>query len=71
MISVELISYNGEKYIRRQLESILNQLPEDGEVVVSDDGSTDSTRDIVFRSSYCCTGDMGIMCQILTKIIYG
>ena len=47
MISVALISYNGEKYIRRQLESILNQLPEDGEVVVSDDGSTDATRDIV------------------------
>ena len=47
MISVALKSYNAEKYIRRQLESILNQLPEDGEVVVSDDGSTDATRDIV------------------------
>ena len=47
MISVALISYNGEKYIRHQLESILRQLPQDGEVVVSDDGSTDATRQIV------------------------
>lgn len=47
MISVALISYNGEKYIRHQLESILCQLPQDGEVVVSDDGSTDATRQIV------------------------
>ena len=47
MISVALISYNGEKYIRHQLESILCQLPQDGEVEVSDDGSIHATRQIV------------------------
>ena len=46
-ISVCLASYNGEKYIRAQLESILSQLPEDGELIVSDDGSKDSTPEIV------------------------
>lgn len=46
-ISVVLASYNGEKYIREQLESILCQLPKKAEVIVSDDGSSDSTREIV------------------------
>ena len=48
-LSVALSTYNGEKYIEKQLQSILNQkLPVD-EVVISDDGSTDSTIDIVNR----------------------
>lgn len=47
MISVCIATYNGEKYIREQLDSILSQLGPDDEVVVSDDGSTDSTLDIV------------------------
>lgn len=47
MISVCLATYNGEKFIREQLDSILSQLGPDDEVVVSDDGSTDSTLDIV------------------------
>ncbi|WP_233189466.1 glycosyltransferase family 2 protein [Geothermobacter hydrogeniphilus] len=47
MISVCLASHNGEKYIRRQLESILAQLVPTDEVVVSDDSSTDATLRIV------------------------
>ena len=43
MISVCIASYNGEKYIVEQLQSILSQLGEKDEVIVSDDGSTDST----------------------------
>lgn len=43
MISVCIASYNGGKYIRRQLESILIQLDQEDEVVISDDGSTDNT----------------------------
>ena len=46
-ISVALASYNGEKYIASQLESILQNLSEQDEIVVSDDGSTDRTREIV------------------------
>jgi len=47
MISVALCTYNGEKYITSQIESILNQsLPVD-EIVVCDDGSSDSTLDIL------------------------
>lgn len=43
MISVCLASYNGEKYIEKQLESILPQLSYDDEVIISDDGSSDKT----------------------------
>ncbi|MDR3326769.1 MAG: glycosyltransferase [Prevotellaceae bacterium] len=47
MVSVCISTYNGEKYIRRQVESILIQLSEDDEVVISDDNSTDSTVEIL------------------------
>lgn len=43
MISVCVAAYNGEKYIAQQLDSILIQLAEDDEVIVSDDGSVDGT----------------------------
>ena len=46
-ISVCMATYNGEKYIKEQLESILPQLSEQDEVIVSDDGSSDHTLDIV------------------------
>lgn len=47
MVSVVLASYNGEKYIKKQLESILIQLNPNDEIIISDDGSTDSTLNIV------------------------
>lgn len=43
MISVCMATYNGEKYIAEQIKSILPQLEEEDELVVSDDGSTDNT----------------------------
>tara|TARA_R110000744_G_scaffold89196_1_gene173545 strand:+ start:16008 stop:16691 length:684 start_codon:yes stop_codon:yes gene_type:complete len=39
--------FNGEKFIREQLDSILLQLGEHDEVVISDDGSTDQTLSII------------------------
>ncbi|MFD2571263.1 glycosyltransferase family 2 protein [Spirosoma soli] len=42
-ISVCIATYNGEKYIKKQLLSILPQLSENDEVIISDDNSTDST----------------------------
>lgn len=47
MISVCMATYNGEKYIEEQLKSILSQLGENDEVIVSDDSSTDNTLAIV------------------------
>ena len=42
-VSVCIATYNGEKYIHRQLTSILDQLNDDDEVIVVDDCSTDRT----------------------------
>ena len=46
-ISVCIATYNGEKYIKEQLSSILSQLEENDEVIISDDSSTDNTIQIV------------------------
>ncbi len=43
MISVAIATYNGEKYIEKQLASILNQTVKVDEVVICDDRSTDNT----------------------------
>lgn len=47
MISVCIATYNGEKYIKEQLDSIIPQLGHEDEIVISDDGSSDSTLDII------------------------
>ncbi|QJC55777.1 Putative glycosyltransferase EpsE [Polaromonas vacuolata] len=46
-ISVAMATFNGEKYLREQLDSILNQTFLPYEMVICDDGSTDGTIDIV------------------------
>jgi glycosyltransferase involved in cell wall biosynthesis len=46
-ISVAIATFNGEKYIKNQITSILNQLDENAEIIVSDDGSTDKTIEIL------------------------
>jgi glycosyltransferase involved in cell wall biosynthesis len=45
--SVAMCTYNGEKYIKEQLESILNQTVSIDEIVICDDGSSDKTTDII------------------------
>ena len=47
MTSVALCTYNGERYIREQLQSIFNQSMPVDEVVIGDDGSSDATMAIL------------------------
>lgn len=47
MVSVALATYNGEKYIRVQMDSILSNLELEDEIIVSDDGSSDQTLSII------------------------
>lgn len=47
MISVCMGTYNGGKYVDRQLCSILEQLGPEDEVVISDDSSSDGTLEII------------------------
>jgi glycosyltransferase involved in cell wall biosynthesis len=45
--SVAICTYNGEKYIREQIDSILNQTQKVDEIVVCDDRSSDKTIEII------------------------
>lgn len=47
MISVCIATFNGEKYIKEQLSSILKQLNNSDEVIISDDHSTDNTLEAI------------------------
>ncbi len=46
-VNVLISTYNGEKYIREQIDSILNQTYENISIYVRDDGSTDNTLNIL------------------------
>lgn len=46
-VSILISTYNGEKYIKEQLESIVNQSYENYEIHLRDDGSSDKTVSIV------------------------
>lgn len=51
MISIITPVYNGEKYISRLIESILNQDFNDWELIIVNDGSTDKTETIITKYS--------------------
>jgi len=50
-ISVCIASFNGERFIREQLDSIIFQLAVADEIIISDDGSTDNTCEIILSYS--------------------
>lgn len=54
MITVLMSTYNGEKYLREQLDSILNQENVDVFLFIRDDGSKDSTVNILseYKTKY-------------------
>ena len=47
LVSVAMCTYNGEKFLREQLYSIINQTYQNIEVVIVDDGSADNTIAII------------------------
>lgn len=51
LISVVMPSHNAEKYISEAIQSVISQTYENWELLVIDDGSTDSTADIVRQFS--------------------
>lgn len=52
-ITVLLSTYNGDKYLEEQLDSVLNQKNVDVYLIIRDDGSIDETRDILLKYSNC------------------
>ncbi len=47
LVSIALATYNGEKYLKEQLNSIVNQTYKNIEIIVADDSSTDKTVEIL------------------------
>ncbi len=54
-VSINLCCYNSEKYLRETLDSVVDQTHGDWELVVVNDGSTDSTETIIqgYRREGC------------------
>lgn len=46
-VDILIATYNGEKYLKEQIESILNQTYKNIQIIISDDCSTDKTREIL------------------------
>lgn len=46
-VSVAMATYNGEKYLNEQIDSILSQLDSEDELIISDDHSSDRTVSII------------------------
>ncbi len=51
LVSIAMTTYNGEKYLSAQLDSILNQTYKNLEIIICDDCSTDDTRQILTNYS--------------------
>jgi len=47
LVSIVMATYNGEKFIAEQIDSILTQTYKNIELIICDDGSTDNTIEIV------------------------
>ena len=47
MISVAMTTYNGERYVKEQIDSILNQTKRPDELIICDDGSEDETCSVI------------------------
>ncbi len=51
-VSVIVCTYNGEKYLKEQLDSILSQTRPADEIIIQDDGSTDNSVGIAYDYAY-------------------
>lgn len=51
-VCILLATYNGGKYIKTQLDSILNQTVSPDKILISDDGSTDNTAELLKEYSH-------------------
>src|SRR5215468_9284257 len=51
LVSIALCTYNGEKFLQKQLDSLLEQTYPNIEIIAVDDASTDNTWRILMNSA--------------------
>ena len=66
-VSVVVCTYNGEKYVTDQLKSILDQTRPPDEIIISDDGSTDSTLQIAAEFTSSSSGPQSLVWRVETR----
>ena len=66
LVSVITACYNGEKFIDRYFESVLNQTCTDFEIILVNDGSTDKSEDLILKYREMLT-EKGIGFQYIYK----
>jgi len=49
LVSVIIPCYNGEKFIQKAIESVINQTYQNWELIIVDDGSTDNSKTVIDR----------------------
>lgn len=52
MVEILMATYNGDRYLESQINSIISQTDRDWRLLVHDDGSTDNTKEILDRFSH-------------------
>lgn len=65
--SVVIATYNGEKFIEEQLDSILNQSYIPDEIIIFDDGSSDNTVNVI--NDYINKKNIGNICKLVKNEI--
>ncbi len=67
-VSILIPCYNGEKYLRQAIESILNQTFSNFEFLIINDGSTDASADIIksIIKTYPKQGKTGAFLQLFS-----
>ena len=65
LVSVALMTYNQERYVKESLLSILNQTYDNLEIIISDDGSNDNTWEIIEHEVDLYRHSGGRFCNIV------
>ena len=49
LVTIYITNYNYGKYLQKSIESVLNQTFKNFELIIIDDGSTDSSKNIISK----------------------
>lgn len=74
-VSVNICCYNGDKYLKETIKSVLSQTFTDLEVIIIDDGSTDATQKVIngfddHRIKYFYQRNQGLSCSRNKALAY-